>query len=90
MRSSSSIIRVRVESRILQSNKLMCQGQARLVKFYGTHVSEDRQQAMIKRVFGLISNRPPGACNFLDDEELSLAGANSRIVYRHCKGTIPF
>ncbi|KXX79948.1 AP-3 complex subunit sigma [Madurella mycetomatis] len=40
------------------------QGQPRLTKFY-TQLDTPLQQRLISEIFTLVSNRPPGSCNFL-------------------------
>ncbi|KAK3293594.1 AP complex, mu/sigma subunit, partial [Chaetomium fimeti] len=40
------------------------QGQPRLTKFY-TQLDTSIQQRLISEIFTLVSNRPPGSCNFL-------------------------
>ncbi|KAK4135748.1 Adaptor protein complex sigma subunit [Trichocladium antarcticum] len=51
------------------------QGQPRLTKFY-TQLDTSIQQRLISEIFTLVSNRPPGSCNFLPLPPL-LASASS-------------
>ncbi|KAL2258017.1 hypothetical protein VTK26DRAFT_8833 [Humicola hyalothermophila] len=51
------------------------QGQPRLTKFY-TQIETSIQQRLISEIFTLVSNRPPGSCNFLPLPPL-LASASS-------------
>lgn len=61
-------------------------GVARLTKFYSPlHRSA---QTLIQKIYGLVSNRPAGLCNFLDAPELDgflkgeRNGEKLRVVYR--------
>ncbi|KAF4584353.1 AP-3 complex subunit sigma [Ophiocordyceps camponoti-floridani] len=53
------------------------QGQPRLTKFY-TQLETNIQQRLISEIFTLVSNRPPGACNFLPLPPLLAASGTSR------------
>lgn len=55
-------------------------GQPRLTKFY-EYISEDRQQKLIRDVFGTISKRSSALCNFVDGG--ATFGPGIRIIYRH-------
>ncbi|CAZ85505.1 unnamed protein product [Tuber melanosporum] len=50
-------------------------GQPRLTKFY-SQIDVSLQQRLLSQIFSLVSNRPPGACNFLPLPPL-LAGSSS-------------
>ncbi|KAL2131206.1 hypothetical protein VTI74DRAFT_5409 [Chaetomium olivicolor] len=52
------------------------QGQPRLTKFY-TQLDTSIQQRLISEIFTLISNRPPGSCNFLPLPPLLAASSTS-------------
>eukprot|EP00296_Roombia_truncata_P000717 JP436406.1.p1 GENE.JP436406.1~~JP436406.1.p1 ORF type:complete len:176 (+),score=59.91 JP436406.1:1-528(+) len=54
-------------------------GKPRIVKFY-EHLSVEKQQAMIKEVFQLISKRSERVCNFI--EEVGVWGKDTKLVYR--------
>lgn len=41
------------------------------------------QQALLEEIYSLVSDRPPGACNFLEGSEL-VGGKDVRIIYRNC------
>lgn len=55
-------------------------GQARLTKFY-VQVGEETEQQFVKEVFGLLSRRTDGMCNFV--EGVTVLGTDVRIIYRH-------
>ncbi|KAK4038138.1 clathrin adaptor complex small chain [Parachaetomium inaequale] len=52
------------------------QGQPRLTKFY-TQLDTSIQQRLISEIFTLVSNRPPGSCNFLPLPPLLAASSTS-------------
>lgn len=52
------------------------QGQPRLTKFY-TQLDTSIQQRLISEIFTLVSNRPPGSCNFLPLPPLLAASGTS-------------
>lgn len=68
------------------------QGQPRLTKFY-TQLDTQIKQRLISEIFTLVSNRPPGSCNFLPLPPLLAPPANadpqqhndvpSLVTYRH-------
>ncbi|KAK0740428.1 AP-3 complex subunit sigma [Schizothecium vesticola] len=70
------------------------QGQPRLTKFY-TQLDTSIQQRLISEIFTLVSNRPPGSCNFLPLPPLLAASGTSHsasephndvpslVTYRH-------
>ncbi|KAK1834522.1 putative ap-3 complex subunit sigma protein [Podospora conica] len=70
------------------------QGQPRLTKFY-TQLDTSIQQRLISEIFTLVSNRPPGSCNFLPLPPLLAASGTSNsasephndvpslVTYRH-------
>eukprot|EP00218_Dolichomastix_sp_CCMP3274_P007016 CAMPEP_0170134464 /NCGR_PEP_ID=MMETSP0033_2-20121228/1914_1 /TAXON_ID=195969 /ORGANISM="Dolichomastix tenuilepis, Strain CCMP3274" /LENGTH=178 /DNA_ID=CAMNT_0010370017 /DNA_START=44 /DNA_END=580 /DNA_ORIENTATION=+ len=55
-------------------------GKPRLVKFY-EHMATERQQELIKAVYGVVSKRDDSLCSFVDDE--TAFGADTKVVYRH-------
>ena len=64
-------------------------GAVRLTKFYTT-VPHSLRTSLPKTIFKLVSNRPPGLCNFLDAPELESFlnqnnddGEKLRVVYRN-------
>lgn len=56
-------------------------GQPRLTKFY-EHVSEDRQQHIVRDIFNIISKRGDGLCNFVEGQAL-FGEQDLRVIYRH-------
>ncbi|GMY11528.1 AP-3 complex subunit sigma [Fagus crenata] len=56
------------------------QGKPRLAKFYDFQ-SVEKQQELIRSVFGVLSSRAENVSNFLDAE--SIFGPDSRLVYKH-------
>jgi AP-3 complex subunit sigma len=54
-------------------------GKPRITKFY-EHLSNDKQQAMIREMYSLISKRSERVCNFL--EEVGVWGKDTKLVYR--------
>ena len=56
-------------------------GKPRLTKFYQS-VSHEQQQAVIRRVFQQVVNRPDSFCNYLEGS-IPEWGENTKIIYRH-------
>lgn len=56
-------------------------GKPRLSKFYH-QIDVTTQQAIIKEIFTLVSDRPDTVCNFLEGSTM-LGGSETRIIYRH-------
>uniref|UniRef100_A0A2N9EC88 AP complex subunit sigma n=1 Tax=Fagus sylvatica TaxID=28930 RepID=A0A2N9EC88_FAGSY len=56
------------------------QGKPRVAKFYDFQ-SVEKQQELIRSVFGVLSSRAENVSNFLDAE--SIFGPDSRLVYKH-------
>ncbi|GAM27003.1 hypothetical protein SAMD00019534_101780, partial [Acytostelium subglobosum LB1] len=54
-------------------------GKARLTKFYD-HVSQDKQQQIIRDIFLLVSKRSDRACNFVEGEDIY--DSDTKIVYK--------
>merc|ERR1711916_110206 len=54
-------------------------GKPRLTKFY-EHLDLQKQQAMVRECFALISKRSDNVCNFL--EEVGVWGKDTKLVYR--------
>ena len=53
-------------------------GKVRLSKFY-THVPVTKQQQVVKDLFGMVSKRSDGVCNFVEDASF---GKGTKVVYR--------
>jgi len=56
-------------------------GKPRLTKFYQS-VSHDQQQAVIRRVYQQVVNRPDSFCNYLEGS-IPEWGERTKIIYRH-------
>ena len=57
-------------------------GKPRLCKFYQSLTSEEKQQAVIRRVFQQVAQRPDSFCNYLDGS-IPEWGENIKLIYRH-------
>jgi len=57
-------------------------GKPRLVKFYQSVTSEEKQQSVIRRVFSQVSQRPDSFCNYLEGS-IPEWGDNIKLIYRH-------
>ncbi|TYI88897.1 hypothetical protein E1A91_D03G014800v1 [Gossypium mustelinum] len=56
------------------------QGKPRLAKFFD-YLPVEKQQELIRRVFGVLCSRPENVSNFIEAE--SIFGPDSRLVYNH-------
>ncbi|TYI40952.1 hypothetical protein ES332_A02G200100v1 [Gossypium tomentosum] len=56
------------------------QGKPRLAKFFD-FLPVEKQQELIRRVFGVLCSRPENVSNFIEAE--SIFGPDSRLVYNH-------
>ncbi|KAM0937949.1 putative adaptor protein complex, sigma subunit [Dioscorea sansibarensis] len=56
------------------------QGKPRLTKFYDFQLPE-KQQEMIRRVYGVLCNRPENVSNFIQADDIF--GPDSKLVYKH-------
>ena len=61
------------------------QGKPRLIKFYQSVLSEEKQQSIIRRVFQQVAQRPDNFCNYLEGSipEWSSEETNMKLIYRH-------
>ena len=57
-------------------------GKPRLVKFYQSVTSQEKQQSVIRRVFQQISVRPDSFCNYLEGS-IPEWGSDVKLIYRH-------
>jgi AP-3 complex subunit sigma len=57
-------------------------GKPRLVKFYQSVTSEEKQQSVIRRVFQVVSQRPDSFCNYCEGS-IEEWGENIKLIYRH-------
>ena len=57
-------------------------GKPRLVKFYQSVISEEKQQQVIRRIFQQVSQRPDNFCNYLEGS-IPEWGENTKLIYRH-------
>ena len=57
-------------------------GKPRLVKFYQSVTSEEKQQHVIRRIFQQVSQRPDSFCNYLEGS-IPEWGDNIKLIYRH-------
>eukprot|EP00953_Heterococcus_sp_UTEX-ZZ885_P011338 6567-Heterococcus_DN1.PRE.5 len=57
-------------------------GKPRLVKFYKTVTDEDAQQAVIRRIFQQVAQRPDNFCNYLEGL-IPEWGEGTKLIYRH-------
>ncbi|KAH6622673.1 clathrin adaptor complex small chain-domain-containing protein [Chaetomium tenue] len=64
------------------------QGQPRLTKFY-TQLDTSIQQRLISEIFTLVSNRPPGSCNFLPLPPLLAASSTTTNTAAHEQSDVP-
>ena len=58
------------------------QGKPRLVKFYQSVISEEKQQQVIRRIFQQVSQRPDSFCNYLEGS-IPEWGDSTKLIYRH-------
>lgn len=57
-------------------------GKPRLVKFYQSVTSEEKQQSVIRRVYQVVSQRPDSFCNYCEGS-IPEWGDNIKLIYRH-------
>lgn len=57
-------------------------GKPRLVKFYQSVTTEEKQQSVIRRVFQQVAQRPDSFCNYLEGS-IPEWGENIKLIYRH-------
>jgi AP-3 complex subunit sigma len=57
-------------------------GKPRLVKFYQSVTSQEKQQSVIRRVFQQVSVRPDSFCNYLEGS-IPEWGSHVKLIYRH-------
>lgn len=57
-------------------------GKPRLVKFYQSVTTEEKQKSVIRRVFQQIAQRPDSFCNYLEGC-IPEWGENIKLIYRH-------
>merc|ERR1712028_24966 len=61
-------------------------GKPRLVRFFEQEImsSEDKQQAIVREIFNMVSKRSDYACNFVETtHQNQILGGDTKIVYRH-------
>eukprot|EP00640_Fibrocapsa_japonica_P006434 CAMPEP_0113934204 /NCGR_PEP_ID=MMETSP1339-20121228/1542_1 /TAXON_ID=94617 /ORGANISM="Fibrocapsa japonica" /LENGTH=178 /DNA_ID=CAMNT_0000935901 /DNA_START=226 /DNA_END=762 /DNA_ORIENTATION=+ /assembly_acc=CAM_ASM_000762 len=57
-------------------------GKVRLTKFYQAVPTEEQQQAIIRRIFQQVAQRPDSFCNYLEGS-IPEWGDSCKLVYRH-------
>eukprot|EP00586_Coscinodiscus_wailesii_P004850 CAMPEP_0172485640 /NCGR_PEP_ID=MMETSP1066-20121228/13758_1 /TAXON_ID=671091 /ORGANISM="Coscinodiscus wailesii, Strain CCMP2513" /LENGTH=175 /DNA_ID=CAMNT_0013251025 /DNA_START=71 /DNA_END=598 /DNA_ORIENTATION=+ len=57
-------------------------GKPRLVKFYQSVTTEEKQQNVVRRVFTQVAQRPDSFCNYLEGS-IPEWGDNIKLIYRH-------
>jgi AP-3 complex subunit sigma len=58
------------------------QGKPRLIKFYQSVLTEEKQQSIVRRVYQQVAQRPDNFCNYLEGS-IPEWGENMKLIYRH-------